>query len=295
MRELWEPDFSTASECTYRLFVHRFPRFLTGESRHCATHQIRIILISCIVITSLFYPALAIYSSSQPHSFSTSRVLSFLAGNAVSGFYAQDDLHNLWAGHSSLLVRDDAVSRARCGVERTLRVERILIQSPVTDDDGALNHQILLSTLRLERQIENVLSSRGAPCLKRPDGRCFVLSPLAFWHYDEQALLTDSNILGTLNLSRNVSVGGIPVTPHMVLAGRGSNEHVSATFDYAMHLALTYFFPETDCLGLSDHTAWLQVVDIAATHEVELAVQLQEPTLIALEASPLPSLLFDLV
>ena len=201
----------------------------------------------------------------------------------MPSLYAQDDIHNLWVGHNAIRIRDDAVSRPRCGVERTLRVERILIQSPLSDDDGALNDQILLSTLEFEHQMEGLLSSRRIPCLKCPDSRCFVLSPLAFWHHDKASLLADRNTLDTLNLSRNVSVCGIPITPQMVLAGRGSHEHVSANFDYATYLALTYFFLETDCLGNSDHAAWLQIVDIAATQIVELAVQIQEPKLIALE------------
>jgi hypothetical protein len=265
------------------------------QNSHCATHQIRIILISCVVITSLFYPALAIYSSSQHKFLSTSRILGPLARNAVSSFYAQDDLHNLWAGHDAIRVRDDAVSRPRCGIEHTLRVERIFIQSPLSDDDGPLNDHILLSTLQFENQIENLLSSRGMSCHKQSNGRCFVISPLAFWHQDKRTLLSDRNILDTLNHSKNVSVSGIPITPQMVLAGRGSHEHVSSTsFDYATYLALTYLFPETDCLGSSDHAAWLQIVEAAATQSLELAVQIKEPKLIALEVgrprtSPLES------
>lgn len=36
-----------------------------GCNSHCATHQVRVILISCVVITSLFYPALDVYTSSK--------------------------------------------------------------------------------------------------------------------------------------------------------------------------------------------------------------------------------------
>jgi hypothetical protein len=201
----------------------------------------------------------------------------------VPSLYAEDDLHNIWVGHDAIRVRDDAFSRSRCGVERTLRVERILIQSPLLDDDGALNNQILLSTLQFEQRIEAALASRGMSCLKLPDGRCFALSPLIFWNHDKTVLLSDRNILDTLNLSENVTVSGIPITPQMVLAGRGSHDHVSANFDYATYLALTYYFNERDCLENSDHVAWLQMVEDAAAQIAELEVQAQEPTLIALE------------
>jgi hypothetical protein len=163
-------------------------------------------------------------------------------------------------------------------------VERILIQSPLIEE-GTLNHQILLSALQFERRIADVLSSRDTPCLKKPKGQCLVLSPLAFWHHDERMLLSDPNILDTLNFPSNVSVAGITITPHMVLAGRESSEHIAAKFDYAMSLALTYFFPETDCLGKSDHDAWLQLVKNAITGLVDLTTQVHEPTLLALEVN----------
>lgn len=44
---------------------------------HCATHQIRVILISCVVITSLFYPALDVYTSSKYSSPATFLALTY--------------------------------------------------------------------------------------------------------------------------------------------------------------------------------------------------------------------------
>jgi hypothetical protein len=259
-----------------RVDAFLFAGRLTATIRHCATHQIRILLVSCVVITSLFYPALALYSSSHPE------LLSIL--DVTRSQYPQD-LVNLWAGHDSLRVLEDAVSLAKthasCVVDRALRVERIFIQSPF---DGAVNHQILQSTLAFERRIDDL----QLPCLKRPDGKCFVLSPLAFWRHSQAALLEDPNILDTL-LSRNVSVAGIRLAPQMVLAGRGSDEpHVTGTnFDFAMFLALTYFFPNSDCLGNAEHLAWLQAVDLASQGAPRI-VQKQAPALIALEVrSPL--------
>jgi hypothetical protein len=256
---------------------------------HCATHQIRVILISCVVITSLFYPALALYASSQTLTLSdsTSRILdTFLAPNTVPGFYvyAQHDLRNIWFGHNAIRVRNDAVHRARCGLERTVRVERVLIQSPLTDDVGALNHQILLSTLRLEQRISHLMHSRGIPCIRTAKGHCFVLSPLAFWNHSEEAVRSDPSILDTLNLSKTITVAGASVTPHMVLAGRRANENTAADFDFATFLALSYFFPENDCLGSMSHSAFLDVLKLAGQGE-ELVIQSHQPSLTALEVS----------
>ncbi|KAJ7722301.1 sterol regulatory element binding protein cleavage-activating protein [Mycena maculata] len=254
-------------------------RFFMQFGLHCATHQIRIILVSCVVITSLFYPALALYSSSH---------LEFLSVLDVTRSQYPQDLVNLWAGHESLRVQEDALSLAKthlhCPAEGTLRVERILI-SPF---DGAVNNQILQSTLKFESRIDEL----QLPCLKRADGTCFVLSPLAFWHYDPDALLDDNNILDTLSIDRNVSIAGIHISPQMVLAGRGSDEpHVAGTnFDFAMFLALTYFFPNSDCFEPAEHLAWLKAVELASQDAPRSGRKTQEPSLIALEyeSQPLP-------
>ncbi|CAK5280951.1 unnamed protein product [Mycena citricolor] len=254
-------------------------RFFLQFGLHCATHQIRVILISGIVITSLFYPALALYFNNDTLS-SFSRPVSLFDVTRNP-----QDLLDVWSGHDSLRVLGDTVSRAKthasCGSDNALRVERIFIQSSF---DGAVNHQILQSTYDLERRIEELQLG----CLERPDasnGECFVLSPLAFWGYNEATLREDHNILDTL-LTRNASVSGIPITPQMVLAGRGSDDQgTSGTFDYAAFLALTYFFPNSDCLGTAEHIAWLQALDVAsagAPRTMSLKKHV-EPTLIQLE------------
>ncbi|KAF5358296.1 hypothetical protein D9756_001966 [Leucocoprinus leucothites] len=249
---------------------------------HCATHQIRVILISCVVITSLFYPALSIYSSSQPKSLSV--IDAFTPQDPASGLRAQRDLVDVWAGHDALRKHEDSVSIAKCGGSQTLRVERLLIApSKNDDDDDALNHRMLLSTLELERRLGPSSLSDPFPCLKRPDGTCFVISPLAFWDYDEDTLLSDTNILDTLSRTKNIS--GVLITPTMVLAGRGSDEHhvTSSRFDYASHLAITYFFPEKDCVDDTGHQHWREAVPLAASKIAEVNGHSHPPTIIALE------------
>ncbi|KIY66652.1 hypothetical protein CYLTODRAFT_455200 [Cylindrobasidium torrendii FP15055 ss-10] len=260
-------DFPGSVMDTVRSYGNRcFLRF----GLHCATHQIRVILISGVVITSLFYPALALYSTTQPHSVS-------ILGSSSTGFNAQQDLMDVWDGYNNLHVREDAVSRARCGVGRTVRVERVLIEST----SSALNQQTLLSTLKLEETVHDAVVAR---CVRRLDGRCLVLSPLEFWNHDRERLLADGNILHTLS-SSNITVAGIPLAPDMVLAGRESDTD-DAPFDFATFLALTYFFPETDCLGKSDHINWLQTLQNAKAPNVELHVEPEEPFLLALEHGP---------
>ncbi|EIW60861.1 sterol regulatory element binding protein cleavage-activating protein [Trametes versicolor FP-101664 SS1] len=262
-------------------------RFFYRFGIHCATHQIRLILVSSVVITSLLFPAIAIYYSSQTQYFSgfTLRVLdSFLTPDDISSYFAQRDLQHLWEGDSALRVRGDSVARARCGMEGILREERVLVGAVSPEDVfGALDKNTLLATLQLERRIAEAMTARGIPCLRTRQGSCFSLSPSAFWDWDERALLADDNILDTLNLSPNVSVSGVPITPEMVLAGRELRDPTSNHFDAATFLVLTYFFPETDCFGKERRFQWLHALEDAGGSAGELVVLAQEPHLIALE------------
>lgn len=255
-------------------------------SRHCATHQIRVILISAVVITSLFYPALAIYSSSQPRflaHFSSQILDPFLAADAISNYDAQHHLRDIWTAHDSFHVREDSVVRARCGVEQTLRVERVLVHSSASADSAALSHRLLRATLRLERKISDALAARTVPCLKRPDGQCLVVSPLMFWNHEESALMTDANVLHTLAPSNNVSFAGVPIESQMVLAWRDRSEYSSVDAGSTVFLALTYFFPERDCLGKTGHALWLQILEDASKDGADLITETQQPKLVALE------------
>ncbi|KZT70191.1 hypothetical protein DAEQUDRAFT_668275 [Daedalea quercina L-15889] len=260
-------------------FFHRF-------GIHCATHQIRLILVSSIVITSLLFPAIAVYTSPETHFFAgfTLRVLdSFLTPDDISSYFAQRDLRYVWEGHNTLRLHDDSVTRAQCGMQSILRSEQLLVGS-VSQDYGldALDRDTLLSTLALEQRISKILSQRHIPCLKSSTGSCFFLSPLAYWNHDEAMVSADTNILETINLSHNITTSGIPVTLEMVLAGREHDPSMTGV-DSAMFLTLTYFFPDRDCLGNTGHVQWLRVLREAGGHAGDLVVQAQPPKLVALE------------
>ncbi|KAI0781396.1 sterol regulatory element binding protein cleavage-activating protein [Trametes elegans] len=261
-------------------------RFFYRFGVHCATHQIRLILVSSVVITSLLFPAIALYSSSQTQYFSgfTLRVLdSFLTPDDIASYFVQHDLRHLWESDPALRVRADSVARARCGMEGILREERVLVGNASPEDGvGSLDKSTLLFTLKLERRITDALAARGVPCLQSRHGSCFSLSPTAFWNHDEHSLATDDDVLTTVNLSQNISVWGVPITPDMVLAGR-EVEPTSGDVNSAMFLVLTYFFPEKDCFSKEGHFQWLHALEDAGGSAGELVVLAQEPHLIALE------------
>lgn len=168
-----------------------------------------------------------------------------------------------------------------------------MIHSALPEDAGALNNRILLSTLQLERQLGRTLSTTDMGCLRRIDGTCFVLSPVAFWNYDEERLLSDEDMLDTLQRTSNISIQDIPITPQMVLAGRELDDH--STLDFAMFLVLTHVFHETSCLGSDGHLAWVNTVQQTAGRTGDLAVVTKEPALLALEVTAIPEIEFLLL
>ena len=267
------------------------PPFNRVSFSHCATHQIRLILVSSVVITSLLFPAIASYYSSQTQYFAgfSLRVLdAFLTPDDISSYFAQHDLRHLWEGDAALRVREDAVARARCGMEGTLREERVLVGSVSPEDGvGALDKSTLHAAFRLERRITAALATRGIPCLQTRGGACFALSPSAFWGRDELALASDDNVLDTINYAENITLAGVPVTPDMVLAGREYRDSASHYVDWSTFLVLTYFFPEKDCFANDGHFQWLHTLEDAGADAGELVVLAQQPHLIAFEVSQL--------
>jgi hypothetical protein len=106
---------------------------------------------------------------------------------------------------------------------------------------------------------------------------------LLFWNHDENALMTDTNVLQTLAPSNNVSFAGVPIESPMVLAWRDKGEYSSEDGGSTMFFALTYFFPERDCLGKTGHALWLQILEDASKDSADLITETQQPKLIALE------------
>ncbi len=239
---------------------------------------------------------MALYSSAQTTTFSLSfRVFdALLTPDDISNYFALEDLRNIWDGHDTLRTREDSTARARCGKEGIVRVERIILhdgfQMETESDEettgpASLTRKLLQSTLNFETRLSEILAERRAPCVRSPAGRCLVLSPLAFWDYDEDALLKDPAPHEAFGPGRNVSLHGLTVTSDMVLAG-GDDEG----FDRGMALypVLTYYFPETDCLANGGHYFWLNAIEKASSDSgAEVIVVSKAPRLIALQVRSL--------
>ena len=104
-----------------------------------------------------------------------------------------------------------------------------------------------------------------------------------FWNHDEGALMTDTNILRTLSPSNNVSFAGVPIESQMVVAWSDRSKYASADAGSTVFLALTFFFPERDCLGKTGHALWLQILEDASKDSATLITETQQPKLFAFE------------
>ena len=145
----------------------------------------------------------------------------------------------------------------------------------------------MIYTLHLEQRILKGLLSHGISCNHPNSRNCLVISPLSFWEHSEERLRDEQNISLSLIHSQGVKVtAGMHVTPQMVLAGHHSADRNPVTLDAPMFLALTYVFPETDCLNSAGHDFWLQIVTnstLDTPENTQVLAETVEPTLIALE------------
>lgn len=273
---------------------------ISPPNRHCAKNQIRVILISDLVITSLFYPALAIYFSSQPLSHFSARLFDSFSGSDSHAAVYRTDLREIWETIDGVRLREDSAAQARCGAERTIRLERVLLPSVQPDDPfGSLNKATLLGALQLQHRIQDTLAASSNDVLDyvtEPDGGgIFVLGPLMHWHENDEELSLDPNVIRTINTSRNVTKAGIPISNDLTLAGRSVVDDKALIYE-AEFLVLTYFFVESDCHANVKHSAWLQVLNDAASGLGVVTKSTAQPKLIALQVNSLcSSLLIHIV
>ncbi|KAG8893723.1 hypothetical protein FRC01_013397, partial [Tulasnella sp. 417] len=268
--------------------------FFYNFGLHCAKNQIRVILISDLVITSLFYPALAIYFSSQPLShFSTRLQDSLLALNNDNLGSYRADLQDIWEV-LDVRVQVDTAAQARCGSERTVRLERLLIPSVQPDDvHGVLTNETFAAVLELQNRLQGVLTSPSyrdvLDCINDPkypaQPTCLVFGPLDYWQNDKpEPDQTDQtrNVIEAINSAQDIVKAGVPLSKELTLARRGSADERDWIYE-ADFLVLTYFFPETDCHANTRHTAWSQAVQEAVSGLGSAAQIPKQPKLVALQ------------
>ncbi|KIY48308.1 hypothetical protein FISHEDRAFT_73871 [Fistulina hepatica ATCC 64428] len=239
--------------------------FFYHFGRHCATHQIRVILICAVVITSLFYPALAAAGHTL---FRISTALdddgwyvdipAEWSGGVLRGWR---DTMQIWAGHPSLLTSPQ--TPAYCYEGAVVRAEQLLLDSTGVNL-GSLK-QALISIQQLQGRLQDAIDAQQIPCIRAvPLGDCLTLSPLLFWDARGD------------DLHANSSVAGVPIRPEMVTASRLNPRRPLQSAEY---LVLTYFLMDTQ--QQQQRATWLNVVraaarDMHAPGQKPIQVRLQE-------------------
>lgn len=161
---------------------------------------------------------------------------------------------------------EDSAVRARCGSDRTLRIERILVSPPEWTPSGAVTSPTFHFASDLNDLINLALrqDDRSLSCVRGDEENCFIVSPLSF--FPKEIPLYPHQILESLNNITNITISGVPADLSMVLASRTGSyppiEHVS-------FLALTYFFIEKDCLNQEGHRKWLNLLEQTALRHFE--------------------------
>ena len=247
-----------------------------------------------MVITSLFYPALAVYSTSKPLSHFSSRWLEVLYGTSNS--YTEtpttqlvDDLREVWRGLDSLVVVDDWRTMAKCSKGATVRLERLLIHRDNEPDSGALTKDTLLDALNIHETLMRTLKVEKPhsllPCVRDGDGECLSTSPLGYWDTGEDIykLNSTAEVLRRIGAAKGTPLAGIHLTPDMTLSGRSVMTHPRSHLRYARFLVLTYFFEEDDCSSNTRHNEWLQRLAHLRTSAMTIRHGTEPASLVALQ------------
>lgn len=233
---------------------------------------------------------MAIYFSSQPLShYSTRLHASIFAFNERADAY-RTDLREVWEVLDNVRIREDSAAQARCGSERTVRIETVFVSSVKQDDVfGALNKDTLLATLDLQRGLNQALISAQSEQLyylrdpaAEESPQPLMFGPPPSWHAALEALPDDLAVIHTINTAQNVTKAGLPVNKDFYLANRGPvDEH--GFVNEAEYLALTYFFVESDCQANTRHAAWVKLLESIAGKSGDVATSTSHPTLVALQ------------
>ena len=139
--------------------------------------------------------------------------------HALSDDYPVHDLRLLWDETPTLAV----VSNEQREMPAVVHVAQVLLSSDAIRHGGGapygvLHPQFLLMALQLQNELDKRLTSDsqtpGPSCIRRNEtNECLVLSPLEFWHRDEQVLLADPHPAKSYTGSPVRAVVTPPVAP----------------------------------------------------------------------------------
>ena len=237
---------------------------LQGWGRFVATHQVAVLLLCCVFLCTLTYPVLSLYAWTAPAT--TSDFFSFLRTSptwtlvgADGGIARARDLKLPWQDLDALILNAEEACWQRIPKFREISVQQILVGFPadgaaaIASEHGVLDRRALHSVHKLERKLRAVLSNSSSDdgeslrCARLHTGQeidsengCFTLSPMAYWNNDENAMLSDTSLIATVNLAER-RYNELPLRQDVLFSGRVRAGTTMRKADYAV---ITLFLQE---------------------------------------------------
>ena len=216
---------------------------LQAWGRFVATHQIAVLLLCCVFLCTLTYPVLSLYAWTAPSS--TSDFFSFLRTSPTWNLFGADgsiararDLKLPWQDLDALVVNAEEACWQRIPKFREITVQQILVGLPsdgaaaVASEHGVLDRRALHTVYKLERKLQDILHEQAShegsiTCARlhtahealNADTYCFTLSPMAYWKNDENAMLSDTSLIATVNLA-DQRYNDLPLRQDVLFGGR---------------------------------------------------------------------------
>ncbi|PWN44271.1 hypothetical protein IE81DRAFT_365022 [Ceraceosorus guamensis] len=268
-KEMGLPVIRNVSRLSAKISA-RVERLFRKHGANVSRHPIRTLLLCCLLITSLFYPAAGIYlwssqggpgisrsdTSSVWRTLSTPLLDSF-ASSGRTHHNSLRDLRMVWDDAADLFAqdpRDWMPERHKARPPKCARLEHVLF---TTDDvmrgeagrRGVLEAPVLNSAYRLQSALETRLKSVGGEntprCIQNLSGACLTLGPLDYWPEGSFPLKADAQASTELLASSvNQSARGVPVSLETTLAGRS---HMFARNPRAEFLAFSFWLEQAQC------------------------------------------------
>lgn len=218
-----------------------------------ATRPITVLLLCSVFLCALTYPVLSLYAWAAPTS--ASGLFSFLRTAPTLHLVGDDgsiararDLKLPWQNLDSLVINGEEACWQRIPKFREVTVQQVLLGFPsdghVASEHGVLDRKPLHGVYKLQKRLHDLLTHpqnrSSLACVQSPDSfsgqestACFTLSPLAYWDHSENAMLSDTSLIATVNHASQ-SESSFPLRHDDLFVGRSYAGPTLRKADYAV-------------------------------------------------------------
>lgn len=232
-------------------------RTLQKWGRFVATRPIAVLLLCCVFLCTLTYPVLSLYAWAAPSSalgfFSYLRTSpSLRLVGADGGLSGARDRRLPWQDLESVIINGEEACWQRIPKFREVTVQQILLGFPsngqVASEHGVLDRQPLHGLYKVQERLLSALANPAnitslacvhmEPNVDTSDKTnesptCFSLSPMSYWKHDENAMLSDTSVIATINMPHE-SITQLPLKHQDFFVGRVYSGKTLRKADYAV-------------------------------------------------------------